>query len=304
MNVVLKQEADPSSRTGSAFRAYYHANGAPLQSLHIAGETEQEAAARVKQAYPGAIVETASSGSDCSCKHAATSSAPLKSMAGVAMAGETLMAVYEGDDEAVYGCGECPCQGAGAPSAVRMERAVKGPQGAYSFQTTGEAALPADLYKDCASGPGCLPWVRVQRDPEHFKKCLAAARKFGPIRSSKDFYHLVKKHMIREDQEVFYVLLLDVHSQILGITELARGARDRVLTPVPDVIRLPLVEGATGFAVAHNHPSGKVRPSDADKEVTKAIKQAADATGILFMDHIIVGADGYYSFLDAGQLKN
>jgi DNA repair protein RadC len=120
------------------------------------------------------------------------------------------------------------------------------------------------------------------------------------MKDSRKFYNFVKGHLLRQNQEVFVVILLDVHGQVLGISEISRGARDRVLVPIPDILRLPLVDGATAFVVAHNHPSGKTKPSEADKEVTKSIKEGADAIGILFMDHIIVASDGYYSFNDHG----
>jgi DNA repair protein RadC len=221
------------------------------------------------------------------------------------MAGESLLAVYDdASQEEVVGCGACShTANPGQPAVLRFEKAKRNPVGGYSFEQGTDVELSPELQAlfsqgGACQGGACLPWVRVQRDPQRFRAALHAARNMGPVTSSRQFYNLIKEYMVSEDQEVFVVVLLDVHANVRGIGEISRGARDRVLTPVPDVLRLPLVDGATQFVVAHNHPSGKTTPSDADKEVTKAIKKGADAVGLLFIDHIIVGANGYYSFHD------
>jgi DNA repair protein RadC len=57
---------------------------------------------------------------------------------------------------------------------------------------------------------------------------------------------------------------------------------------------------ATGLILAHNHPSGNLKPSEADKQITSKIKQAAKLLDIELMDHIIISSEGYYSFADDG----
>jgi RadC-like JAB domain len=315
MHVLLKSEPDSSSRTGTAYRAYYHADGAALQALHVGGETELEARHRVLTLYPTAQIEVEEPCCEA-CKHNKPCESGCKenpihahhilALASnvVGMMSEPLLAVYDGQTEEVFGCGECGCdkESSSSPKTLRFEKLNRNP---LSLETTKEIELSKELqalYSKGGACPECLPWVRIQTDPQAFKQALQNARKLGPIKSSKDFYKLVKPYLLQQHQEVFIVLLLDVHNQVLGISELSRGARDRVMVPVPDVLRLPLVDGATGFVVAHNHPSGKIKPSQADKEVTKALKQGADAVNVLFIDHIIVGADGYYSFNDHNQV--
>ena len=319
IHVLLRPEPDPTSRTQVAYRAYWHANGLPIQALHVAGETEADARWRVLQFYPFAVIELEAAPKTCcaSCAAGGPCAGSCSSKPGltrfsrghVGEAGEPLLAVWEEGqtEEDVMGCGACAAHptGAGHPAVLRIERASRNPAGGYALETAHEVPLSAELQSLYSSGGACqgetcLPWVRVQRDPQRFRAALEAARKIGPVTSSKVFYKLVKDHLTAQDQEVFYVLLLDVHNNIRGISEISRGARDRVLTPIPDVLRLPLVDGATGFIVAHNHPSGNPKPSAADKEVTKAIKEAADAVNVLFIDHIIVGANSYYSFSDHG----
>lgn len=226
---------------------------------------------------------------------------------------EPLIAVEEGEGVAVYSCGPCG-NNQKRPTSLFFDKMKRGTNGDFEVAERIESPLKFSGAQDNegfdSSGPSCLPWVKVTRDPKRFRACLAQARKYGRITGSESFYNIVKDFMTAEDQEVFYVLLLDTQLQVRGISELARGARDRTLTPIPDVLRIAIIDGAMAFCIAHNHPSGPCEPSKADKELTKSIKEAADAVGILMMDHIVVGAgsgpngDGpqnYYSFDDHGE---
>jgi len=99
-------------------------------------------------------------------------------------------------------------------------------------------------------------------------------------------------------------VLLDTQLQVRGVGEISRGARDSVQTPIPDILRLPIVEGAKAMIVMHNHPSGKVNPSKADKALTKTLKQACDTVNIDLFDHLVVGPNEYFSFANEGLLKH
>ena len=101
------------------------------------------------------------------------------------------------------------------------------------------------------------------------------------------------------EQEEFVCLSLDVHGYVRGLAPIARGARDSVQTPIADILRVPIVAGASSFVVAHNHPSGSCKPSKSDEEVTKAlVKATAAIEGLLFLDHLVIGEGRYYSFRD------
>ena len=151
-------------------------------------------------------------------------------------------------------------------------------------------------------GSVCRPWVRMEKDPQAFNACMALAEKVGPIEGHGRLYEIVRQQMQREDQEVFYAIVLDTHLGLRAMSEISRGGRDRVPTPMPDLARMAAYQvvhyGGMGLAIAHCHPSGKPRPSDADKQVTKAVEDVCSALGIMFVDHLVVGAvgHGYYSF--------
>jgi hypothetical protein len=238
------------------------------------------------------------------------------------MAGEPLLAIAEHDG--VLGCGPAGC-GAGVthsvvPSAFRFDRVTKNGQGSFESTPGEEVTIASELRSawevhGAAAGTKqvCLPWVRISRDPTKFRACLAAARTLGPMKSAKDIYKLLAgkrgpfgssddEFMLQQDQEIFVVVLLDTQLQVRGVGEISRGARDSVQTPIPDILRLPIVDGAKSIVVAHNHPSGKVDPSKADKALTKALASACNTVGIDLFDHVIVTPDSYYSFANAGLI--
>jgi DNA repair protein RadC len=146
-------------------------------------------------------------------------------------------------------------------------------------------------------GDGCLPWVRVTRDPERYEACLAAARKIGPITNAAKVYELLHKTLSVEDQEVFLVVLTDVRGQLRGVSEVHRGQRSRVGVSVSDVMRVVNAAGAEGFLIAHNHPSGTPNPSDADRSLTTQIEKAVEPYGsdLTFFDHVVIGVGSFYS---------
>ena len=143
----------------------------------------------------------------------------------------------------------------------------------------------------------CIPWVRVTRSA-NYEACLRQAHRIGPVDSASKVYRLLRKPLSKEDQEVFIAILLDRRLQLRGVSEIHRGARDRVEVSVADVLRVALTIGATGLVVVHNHPSGVADPSDADRALTKDIKVGCDQVDITFIDHLVIGVDEYYSFAD------
>jgi DNA repair protein RadC len=218
---------------------------------------------------------------------------------------EPLLAVAEGTENRVACCGGA-CEGAGTPSAIMFDRYSAAADGkSYELRdTTQPLPLPRKLISKYADrAPVCLPWVRVTRDPERFRDCLAAARALGRMDSAESVAKLVGEYLAGQDQEVFLVIMVDVQLQVRGISEIARGARDRVDIPVPDTLRIAIVDGASAIIVCHNHPTGVLKPSESDELLTKTLQEAADTVKINLLDHVIVGAKGHYSFADHGKLK-
>ncbi len=104
--------------------------------------------------------------------------------------------------------------------------------------------------------------------------------------------------------EVFQVGYLDSGYRLLrnGIETLEEGTVDRAAVYPRRVVEAALRRGAAALVFAHNHPNGSVTPSDQDKTLTRALVLAATTVQIKVLDHLVVSADGVFSFREAGLL--
>lgn len=105
-----------------------------------------------------------------------------------------------------------------------------------------------------------------------------------------------------ELQEEFKVLLLDRDNKVLGIYNLSRGGIAGTVVDIRLLMVVALKTKANAIILAHNHPSGNLKPSHQDRELTKKIRSASKFLDIELIDHIILANDGYYSFCDKGDI--
>lgn len=126
------------------------------------------------------------------------------------------------------------------------------------------------------------------------------------ISNSKTAYDLVLSHWSTstiEYQEEVKLLLLNRANIVLGIHELSKGGTTACVVDIKMVLAIALKCNANSIIVIHNHPSGNLNPSEADKSLTSKIKQACEIVDINLLDHLIISKDGYYSFKDDGTLQ-
>ena len=102
--------------------------------------------------------------------------------------------------------------------------------------------------------------------------------------------------------EEFWVLPLSQAMRVMQPVRIASGGIDTTVADVRTIMRKLLEVGATNFAIVHNHPSGSVIPSSADKRLTEAVRDAAKLFNIRLIDHVIIGSGSYYSFADEGLM--
>lgn len=125
------------------------------------------------------------------------------------------------------------------------------------------------------------------------------------INNSKESYDILiacwSKHTL-ELQEEFKVLLLNRNNQVLGIYPLSKGGVAGTYVDVKLVFSVALKCNASSIIIAHNHPSGNLRPSEADKRLTQKIKKAGEYLDIILLDHLIITKEDFYSFIDKGEL--
>jgi DNA repair protein RadC len=103
--------------------------------------------------------------------------------------------------------------------------------------------------------------------------------------------------------ESFKVLLLNNSNKIKGVYELSSGGITGTMVDIRILFAVILKTVSVGVILVHNHPSGKLKPSEADKNLTMKIKKAAEIFDINVLDHLIIVPDGsYFSFSDNGLL--
>ncbi|HWK08293.1 MAG TPA: DNA repair protein RadC [Puia sp.] len=102
--------------------------------------------------------------------------------------------------------------------------------------------------------------------------------------------------------EVFGVIYLNSAGKILLDEIVSQGGLTSTVADPRLIFKKALIEEATSLILYHNHPSGSLRPSKPDKELTTKMKEAAQYLDIKLMDHIIVSEEGYFSFADQGLL--
>lgn len=126
------------------------------------------------------------------------------------------------------------------------------------------------------------------------------------INSSQDIYELLIKHFSDDTigyKESFKVILLNQSNRVLGVVPISEGGISATYVDVRLILQAALLANATQIILAHNHPSGAIKPSIYDDALTEKVKKAAELMEIHVADHIIVSPEKeYYSYYDEGKL--
>lgn len=126
------------------------------------------------------------------------------------------------------------------------------------------------------------------------------ALKLGKVTSSKIVFEMMQPIIGELSHEEFWVLFLNNSNNVISKSQLSKGGITGTIVDVRLVFKLALESGATGLILCHNHPSGNLLPSDADKQITKKLKVAGDSLDVKILDHLIITETKYYSFVDEG----
>ncbi|MBK9939649.1 MAG: DNA repair protein RadC [Chitinophagaceae bacterium] len=122
------------------------------------------------------------------------------------------------------------------------------------------------------------------------------------VSSSDDIAHFLQAKLKDYRHEVFAVLFLNRANKINHFEIISEGGITGTVADPRVILRKALEEDAVNIILCHNHPSGSLKPSRADEQLTAKIKEAARYLDITVLDHIIVSEDGYYSFADEGLI--
>jgi DNA repair protein RadC len=144
------------------------------------------------------------------------------------------------------------------------------------------------------------------------KACAVAAmlefgrRRWGAagarIRQPQEIYELLKHHADRK-QERFLCLSLNGAHEVLALRIVSIGLVNRTIVHPREVFADPIMDRAAAVIVAHNHPSGQLRPSPEDDEITARLKAAAAILGLNFLDHLIFTDTAWFSYRQSGRME-
>jgi DNA repair protein RadC len=122
------------------------------------------------------------------------------------------------------------------------------------------------------------------------------------ILKSADVAKFLQVQLQFKKQEVFVVLFLNNANKINHFEIISEGGFTATVADIRVILKKALLHNAIQIILCHNHPSGNLQPSQADKELTLKMKEAANYLDIKLLDHIIVSEEGYFSFADEGLL--
>ncbi len=124
------------------------------------------------------------------------------------------------------------------------------------------------------------------------------AQKVTKISSSKSVFGLMQPILGELQHEEFWIVYLNNSNRVLHKAQLSKSGITGTLVDVRLVMKQALELGDVGLILTHNHPSGGLKPSRADKQITQKLKQSAALLDIKVLDHLIITQKDYFSFAD------
>lgn len=153
-------------------------------------------------------------------------------------------------------------------------------------------------------GLGQAKIAQLQAAWELGRRAMSEAKRIaGKVESSNDVYAFLRPHVRDLKKEIFQVLLLNGHNELLDTVTASEGSLTESPVYPREIIQLANRHHAAALIFAHNHPSGNPTPSATDKAITEELVFAAKLMHVKVLDHVIIGDDGYFSFADAGLIQ-
>jgi len=122
------------------------------------------------------------------------------------------------------------------------------------------------------------------------------------INTSLSAFEIMQPLLGHLSHEEFWMLYLNRSNKIVAKTQLSKGGMTSTIVDVRIILKQALEHSATAILLAHNHPSGMLKPSVSDKQLTQKLKLASESLDIKVLDHIIVTEKSYFSFADESLL--
>ena len=122
------------------------------------------------------------------------------------------------------------------------------------------------------------------------------------IETTKQVHALLAPECIDMKQECFFGIFLNARHQLIAYKVLFTGTVNGAMVHPRDIFREAISRNASSIIIAHNHPTGDVTPSDADRQLTRRLIQLGKELALPILDHVIIGIDTFYSFNEAHEL--
>lgn len=122
------------------------------------------------------------------------------------------------------------------------------------------------------------------------------------IGNSHDAYSILKNQLSDLRTEEFWAIFLNNSNKVIYTSQLTQGGISQSIVDVRVLFKTALEHFSTGVIIAHNHPSGSLKPSKEDMNITQKVKEGGKILSIQLLDHIIITQNSYFSFSDAGLL--
>lgn len=134
------------------------------------------------------------------------------------------------------------------------------------------------------------------------RRTLEKADEIEQVVTAEDVYNIMHPLMQDLSHEELWIMLLNNCARVIKKVRLSSGGLTQTAVDVRMILKEALIVEATSLIVCHNHPSGSLRPSNDDINITNRIKTAADTMNIHIIDHVIITDGQYYSFADNGKI--
>lgn len=153
-------------------------------------------------------------------------------------------------------------------------------------------------------GIGKVKAIQLAATSEILNRCKyeQLSKEDFTIRSSEIVYRHMEPLLSTIEHEEFWVIFLNRGNKIIRKKKISSGGFTGTVTDIRIIFRLALELRAVSIILCHNHPSGNINPSGADRKVTSKIQQAGETMDIKVLDHIIIGGKDFYGFADNGDI--
>ena len=126
------------------------------------------------------------------------------------------------------------------------------------------------------------------------------------ILSPEELYKLIMNYEPLQEiityKEMFVAVYVNQNSNVLSIQRIGEGGLTATSVDIRIIMQSALLQCATGIFLLHNHPSRQLKPSQADKNLTRQVKQAAELFNIQILDHLIISDESFFSMFEDGQI--